>query len=75
MNADSFSLLVSKFPSIILPFFQILANDNSIEELAANTLTGLNNLTQLSLERNRLAKFSINSIALTLDPNIRQTGI
>ncbi len=46
---------------------QIYANDNSIEELAANSFSGLSNLSLINLSNNSLSKFSLNSLAITLD--------
>jgi Leucine-rich repeat (LRR) protein len=45
--------------------FQIQADSNVLSELAANTFSGLSNLTTVNLTNNRLEKFSINSLAIT----------
>ncbi len=41
-------------------------DSNALSEIAANTFSGLSNLTAVNLTNNRLRKFSINSLSVTL---------
>ena len=50
-----------------LSAFQIQADFNVISELAANTFSGLSNLTTVNLTHNRLEKFAINSLTLRIE--------
>ena len=46
--------------------FQIQIDSNGLTELASNTFSGLSNLTMVNLTDNKLEKFSINSLAVTI---------
>ena len=68
----NFSIIDSFLPfrltdSLSPSAFQIQADFNVISELAANTFSGLSNLTTVNLTHNRLEKFAINSLTLGIE--------